>query len=522
MEKKCHLESKKCQGKPPEPSTSSESIVKRDNGYLCLLCNTVIKHSNNKKRHQKLCKKGLNKPLFTCNVCNKQSKFKSKLDRHVQIHAISTFTCSICLQDFKREDHLKYHEVICINEIQVPTMVDMLIKSDKSVPEVESVGDETLSENNDPNKINDTVDVTSTAAFSHDAIQGTIAPDETVNVGENADLIAEQEVPESIMPPRRCQNRLAKSHQKMLLNINSMLQVVEEKEKEKILNLAMGREQEYFTKATINYFSKLIKDARCTFCSKTEGAKLLLTILGDKLNETEYQVWLVDVLRLKDRNELLSFMKYMEEDKITFTPWGCKLLDSNEHESTYNFWKVNSETSVHRSNGQHMINISKENIQIQVSDIPDVELTTVETKRGIKLQAHGHVTTIPYKVLSYGSFINLKRFYVSQPKEKETEMCLCSKCLNQHCLYKAIRSAIDTDLQVSLSQYLCKNMTCEWKPETHLHSRTCIVGQCDKNWEIVNINADLKKALPKKPKQKKYITMCLKLLKHNTTIKVEN
>ena len=48
-------------------------------------------------------------------------------------------------------------------------MVDKLIKSDKSVPEAESVADETLSENNDPNKISDVVDITSTAAFSHDA-----------------------------------------------------------------------------------------------------------------------------------------------------------------------------------------------------------------------------------------------------------------------------------------------------------------------------------------------------------------
>ena len=78
-----------------------------------------------------------------------------------------------------------------------------------------------------------------------------------------------------------------------------MLHVVEEKEKEKILNRAVGRE-EYFTKATMNYFSKLIKDARCTFRSKIEGAKLLSTILGDKLNEIEHQVWLVDVLRLKE------------------------------------------------------------------------------------------------------------------------------------------------------------------------------------------------------------------------------
>lgn len=81
----------------------------------------------------------------------------------------------------------------------------------------------------------------------------------------------------------------------------------------------MEREQEYITIATMNYFSKLIKDARCSFCSKIEGAQLLLTIFLDKLNETEYQVWLVDVLRLRDWDEHLSLLKYVEEDKTPFT-----------------------------------------------------------------------------------------------------------------------------------------------------------------------------------------------------------
>ena len=48
MVKKNHLKNKKCHGKPPETSISSESIEKRDNGYLHLLCDTVIKHSNAK------------------------------------------------------------------------------------------------------------------------------------------------------------------------------------------------------------------------------------------------------------------------------------------------------------------------------------------------------------------------------------------------------------------------------------------------------------------------------------------
>ena len=99
-----------------------------------------------------------------------------------------------------------------------------------------------------------------------------------------------------------------------------------------------------------------------------------------------------------------------------------------------------------------------------------------------------------YSSRSYGSFINLKLFDISWLTEKETEMCLCSKHLNSHCLYKAVRSAISTDLPASL---LWKNMTCELEPDTDFHRRTCIFGQCNKSYKIVNISADLEKALPK-------------------------
>ena len=270
----------------------------------------------------------------------------------------------------------------------------------------------------------------------------------------------------------------------------------------------MGNHQEAFTKAVIRNFSKLIKDARHSFCSKVEGVQLLLKIFGAKLDETGFQIWLAEVLRVKDRDELLTVMEYSEEDKTTFTPWGWKFLRICERESAYSFWKVNSEISVHRSNDWHLTNISKENLSNQVADIHDVDTTTVDTKRGPKLQAHRRVTTNSYKKLhqdfqklynsnmSYRSFINLKPFYISQPTEKETEMYVCNKCLNPHCLYQAIRSALTSviDLPTSLSQYLCKNMNCGRETETDFYKRTCILGQCD-NCKIVNISDDLKNYL---------------------------
>ena len=94
----------------------------------------------------------------------------------------------------------------------------------------------------------------------------------------------------------------------------------------------MGNYQEAFTKAAIHYFSKLIKDARCSFCSKVEGTQLLLEIFGAKLDETDFQIWLAEVLRLKDRDELLIFMEYSEEDKTTFTSRGQKFLSILESE----------------------------------------------------------------------------------------------------------------------------------------------------------------------------------------------
>ena len=254
----------------------------------------------------------------------------------------------------------------------------------------------------------------------------------------------------------------------------------------------------------------LIKDARHSFRSKIEGAQLLYKIFGKKLEEIEFQLWLVSALKLNDINELVQFLSYSEEQSSAITPTrGYKLLTLSERESAYNFWKINSEISVHRSNGRHLVNISKENILIQVADIEDPNISSVETKRGLKLQAHKRITSKAYlrlhedfkklytSSISYGSFINLKPFYISKPTEKETEMCLCSKCLNPHSLYKAIKTTVDTDLPHSLSEYLCKSIVCPKDPETNFYSRECILGQCKNNCKITCISDDLKNDMAK-------------------------
>ena len=81
---------------------------------------------------------------------------------------------------------------------------------------------------------------------------------------------------------------------------------------------------------------------------------------------------------------------------------------------------------------------------------------------------------------------------MSSPTNKETELCLYSKCLNPHCLYKAIKTNVNTDLPKSLSDYLYKNFKCDCKPETDFFHKDCVLGKCQNKYEILSISDDLK------------------------------
>ena len=212
---------------------------------------------------------------------------------------------------------------------------------------------------------------------------------------------------------------------------------------------------------------------------------------------------------LKDRDELVGFLEYSSSDVLE-TPQGRRHQSFEEQERAYNFWKLNFQISIHRSNDCHMVKISEENILSQVSDIEDMDINRISTKRGEKLEAHKQITTKTYTELhrdyqeiygseiSYGSFMNIKPFYISQPTEKETEMCLCSKCLNPHCLYKAIKSNVDVDLPNSLSDYLSKKFKCEREPKTNYFAHNCILGKCENKCKVLNILDDLNPQLQEK------------------------
>ena len=122
-EKKRHLESGKCAGVPQEKSHLSQKIVKRDDIYLCLECNTEIKHRNNINRHKKLCENRKTKQIFSCEMCEKVFMYKSKYERHKLIHQKESFICKNCSKSFKRANHFMNHEAHCENH--APTMVNV-------------------------------------------------------------------------------------------------------------------------------------------------------------------------------------------------------------------------------------------------------------------------------------------------------------------------------------------------------------------------------------------------------------
>ena len=42
------------------------------------------------------------------------------------------------------------------------------------------------------------------------------------------------------------------------------------------------------------------------------------------------------------------FLSYSAEESLAIKPRGRKLLSIGKHESAYNFWKIDSEISIHR------------------------------------------------------------------------------------------------------------------------------------------------------------------------------
>lgn len=99
---------------------------------------------------------------------------------------------------------------------------------------------------------------------------------------------------------------------------------------------------------------------------------------------------MVQKLWLHDTEELVTFLKYadLSPDENNLSAVGREMMSLEFRQQVYNYWQINSETSVHRSNGRHIVKVSQENILPQTVDIIDTEVSKVDTKRGEKLEAY--------------------------------------------------------------------------------------------------------------------------------------
>ena len=74
----------------------------------------------------------------------------------------------------------------------------------------------------------------------------------------------------------------------------------------------------------------------------------------------------------------------------------------------HDFWKLNSEVSVHRNNDCHIVKINLENVHPQVANLEDDNISLINTKTGEKKQAHKHVTTNVIRLCIISKFMVLK------------------------------------------------------------------------------------------------------------------
>ena len=88
------------------------------------------------------------------------------------------------------------------------------------------------------------------------------------------------------------------------------------------------------------------------------------------------QIWLAERLGLVDVNKLTGFFLQYEYASLDNPKPGKTKLAIHIREQIYNYWEVNSEMSIHRSNNRH-IRIKTSNISDHVKDIPDDNINTI-------------------------------------------------------------------------------------------------------------------------------------------------
>ena len=503
---------------PPAPKTMDHFDYNPVSGsYTCKKCSVVVKHRNNLNRHPSKCKGTPKQNALKCSSCTKEFAFKSKLVEHQKVHKNESFTCMYCCKVIKSESNFNRHIIKCSSLPKETTDPATFQHRENSHVELEESSvtsaqwdsslyssedfalQDTASNDISLTSIIDTNLCLNSTAASYEVEDTSIMSVEPPN--DSLDLqsiIPDANHSQRTSSPRLKQYRNSKEVNRKSLIVDGILAKVEQEQRERILKRSMGEQMTKFADATMNFFCDLIREGRKSQSGMARANYYLLLVFKDEIWNEHYQQWLVKALKLRDHNELLSFLLYEKSDETR----GRKMLPLDLRQEIYDFWKANSELSIYRSNGRHIAKIDKSNILPQHNDIVDNETSDLE-KNPNKLQAHRKFVDIPYRVLhkifndnhrscSFASFINMKPFYISPVTTKEMESCLCITCLNFHCLYSAIRRNVKRQLPHSISEYLCETVTCPKDDKIGFHDIKCINGKCENHCKARCVADDLK------------------------------
>ena len=150
--------------------------------------------------------------------------------------------------------------------------------------------------------------------------------------------------------------------------------------------------------------------------------------------------------------------------------------------------------SVHRSNERNTISIAPKKLDHSLQEvIRNDENVTINEK--MKFTAHRYIYTKPVRKLheeynkqngeiSYGNFHKFKPFYILKPSERERESCMCSTCLNIHCINDVLKKYMPNHFPKSLTEYLTFNFKCNKQDDFNFHHLTCINSMCPNNCAI--------------------------------------
>ena len=142
--------------------------------------------------------------------------------------------------------------------------------------------------------------------------------------------------------------------------------------------------------------------------------------------------------------------------------------------------------STDRRNGRHLIKRNLSKLKSAIKDIDDDNVKIVHTRRGVRFEAqkfiyNKHSPSLyndflklnPDVKMSVSTYYNCKPFYVSPANQREMEACMCSKCLNPHSLYEAIRQNM-CGLPHSLTEYLTDTFKCSEDTNINYARLECI------------------------------------------------